>query len=808
MLRFQPSLWWLALLVLISFTFEETCGFSLNKRARSAVTNENFKFQPTPNLVNTNFYKKCDPCPHGVQCVPSIQCPAHVRLRTHEKPQICDLPHGNYHGVCCTTGRNFTNFDKHKKPFAQGRSAVSDVTTNIIKLMNAVVSEAGEHLIDLSQHEEEVAVINPHDQPEFMHNLGFRSSTESEMKIQHANKRALHQVFASRLFKERQNVAEEDFQLREVQAPIDGTPLEHLCDQFPVCPPEASRYRTIDGKCNNPDPRKGLWGAAGSPMERLLPPSYEDGIWQPRLTSVTGSPLTNPRTISRELIKDADRPHPSLNLLFMQFGQFLTHDISLSSSIKTSDGASIRCCTKDGRRILPRESLHFACLPIFIEPDDDFYSQFDQGCMNFVRSALAPDGQCQLGYGKQVSKVTHFIDGSAIYGVDEKTASEVRSFQGGRLRMLDDFGRQLLPLTLDTKTCVSLDKGPCFFAGDFRASQIISLTALHILFAREHNRIADILSGLNPRWSDDVIFFETKRIVEAEIQHIVYNEWLPKVVGTETMQRFGLSIRETGYSDDYNPDVNACITSEFSTAAQRFGHSTVDGRFFVHKGNGEDEVIEIPDVFFNTNRLRQRNFYDEILLTLTRQPMQQVDSALTQGLSKFLFRGSNPFGLDLASINILRGRDHGIRPYNDYVEVTGHSKVLSFDEFGPGVAEKLASVYQSPDDIDLWIGGLIEAARGDGLVGPTFGDIIADQFSKFRQGDRYFYEHSPMINPGAFTPDQLKEIKKTSVARLICDNSDGIQAQSPKAFIRPEIPGNGPIPCGSLPAGNFLPWQV
>lgn len=118
-----------------------------------------------------------------------------------------------------------------------------------------------------------------------------------------------------------------------------------------------------------------------------------------------------------------------------------------------------------------------------------------------------------------------------------------------------------------------------YLIGDFRASQIISLTALHILFAREHNRIADILSGLNPRWSDDVIFFETKRIVEAEIQHIVYNEWLPQVVGTETMQRFSLSIRETGYSDDYNPDVNACITSEFSTAAQRFGHSTVDGRF-------------------------------------------------------------------------------------------------------------------------------------------------------------------------------------------------------------------------------------
>lgn len=65
----------------------------------------------------------------------------------------------------------------------------------------------------------------------------------------------------------------------------------------------------------------------------------------------------------------------------------------------------------------------------------------------------------------QVSKVTHFIDASAVYGSDEKTKSEVRSFQGGRLRMLDDFGRQLLPLTTDKKTCVTLDKGACFFAG-------------------------------------------------------------------------------------------------------------------------------------------------------------------------------------------------------------------------------------------------------------------------------------------------------------------------------------------------------
>lgn len=51
-----------------------------------------------------------------------------------------------------------------------------------------------------------------------------------------------------------------------------------------------------------------------------------------------------------------------------------------------------------------------------------------------------------------------------------------------------------------------------------------------------------------------------------------------------------------------------------------------------------------------------------------------------------MFRGSNPFGLDLAAINIQRGRDHAIRPYNDYIEVTGHRRVLKFNEFGEAVS--------------------------------------------------------------------------------------------------------------------------
>lgn len=85
---------------------------------------------------------------------------------------------------------------------------------------------------------------------------------------------------------------------------------------------------------------------------------------------------------------------------------------------------------------------------------------------------------------------------------------------------------------------------------------------------------------------------------------------------------------------------------------------------------------------FESGRLRRPPFFDEILNTLTVQPMQQVDAAITKGLSGFLFRAHNPVGLDLAAINVQRGRDHGIRGYNDYLEATGHDRVQSFEQFG------------------------------------------------------------------------------------------------------------------------------
>jgi peroxidase len=156
----------------------------------------------------------------------------------------------------------------------------------------------------------------------------------------------------------------------------------------------------------------------------------------------------------------------------------------------------------------------------------------------------------------------------------------VRSFEGGKLRSLNDNGREHLPLTEAEDACLFMEAGnSCYFAGDARVNQIVSVTALHVVFLREHNSIASRLAHLNPHWDDETLFQETRHIVTAVFQHITYNEYLPVIVGESLAEKFKLLPLREGWANVYDPYVNPSITNEFSGAAFRFGHSSVDGRF-------------------------------------------------------------------------------------------------------------------------------------------------------------------------------------------------------------------------------------
>ncbi|XP_073819584.1 chorion peroxidase [Musca autumnalis] len=755
-------------------------------------SNANHKTHPT-------MMTKCDPCPDGVLCVPQIQCPAHVRMRDHEKPQICDLP-GSKFGFCCVTGQNLTAFRKDK-------ARIPGITF----IPSGIIDEARLKFQNLL-HSIAFVPITP-GQPEFVHNMVFHSTPHEDMQNFQLSNSAMEQVITTQVFTQKEHIPLEDIITNNIELEFKETPLEHHCHPPQPCLNSRSKYRSFDGSCNNILPHRSHWGAAGQPMERLLPPAYEDGIWTPRIHAKDGFLLMGAREISRILLGDSDRPHPKYNLLLMQFGQFIAHDVTQSSSVRLERGESIQCCAPNNRGVLPPEQRHFACMPISVEPHDEFYANFGIRCMNFVRLSLAPNTDCRATFGKQRSKVTHFLDASPVYGSSLETARELRLFKGGKLRMFNDFGRDMLPLTNDRSACGNDDPSmTCFKSGDGRTNQIISLVVLHILFAREHNRIADILSQINPRATDELLYQEARRIVIAEMQHIIYNEYLPLVIGPMQMKRFRLTPQHHGYSTDYSADINPAITNAFSGAAFRMGHSSVDGKFHIQQQRGHaDEIIHIPDVMFNPSRMRLRTFLDDMLGTMMHQPMQRVDSAITQGLSRFLFRGHNPFGLDLAAFNIQRGRDQGLRTYNDYMEVMGHRRIQSFSQLPPEVGRKLSQVYRHPDDIDLWVGGLLEKSVEGGIVGITFAEIIADQFSRFKVGDRYYYEYNNSINPGAFTIDQLHEIRKVTMARLICDNADHLTLRevSPAAFMRSDLPGNLPVRCDGpqIPVVDLEAWR-
>lgn len=584
-------------------------------------------------LIDNSFavtsFQKCGSCPKSEACVPAIQCVAHLKMS--KQPQMCDLPgNSGTHGLCCSTKQNHTSSDFKK---------TLKLRSNDKHLKNDVIHEAKMEF-KIAMHNEEHHRSSQESpptsrsnliEPDFFHQFVFGDQRPDEAeKVKEITNNGVQQMMASKVFKDKQQLTVEESQLNLFDIDLFDSKLEKTCLARPNCPNNPSRYRTFDGSCNHGFGRE-TWGAAKTPMERLLPPAYEDGIWAPRATASDGSKLANARVISRNLFPDVDRPHPYLNLMVMQFGQFLSHDFTQSGSITHPNGDRVKCCSADGSSMKSEE--HFACMPISIDEEDHFYRSFKQRCMNFVRLAIAPDHSCQLGYAKTLSKVTHYIDGSAIYGSDDKSAVQLRKFQSGHLKMFIDFDRQLLPLSPVDDGCM-VHGTACFMAGDVRVNQHVTLVALHLMFAREHNRIASALQEINPHWSDETLFQESRRIVVAEMQHITYQEWLPLIIGDQAMKRFSLEINSDGYSNDYDEEINPSMTNEFTGAAFRFGHSTVQGQLFVEFQHRLNEIILISDTFNNPSRFRFQHFYDEIMRTLVHQPMQQVDNSVTFGVSR------------------------------------------------------------------------------------------------------------------------------------------------------------------------------
>lgn len=737
----------------------------------------------------------------GCVCRPPVYC----AIDFHVFRTTCDLGNGSQ-GICCppegTADRGQSPFRSMlnvntRTAFSEARPPVSDSQLEVgVRAGVAAVDDLAIFERTLIQSSSFVRLGTP--ASNHVHQSRIRRSARAMDKDAWAITMASSTVASDGLTRSQGGLG-----LRNVR--VSETSLRDRCPPKVTCRDPRSKFRTADGSCNNLQNPE--FGQVNTPVQRILPPIYDDGVSAFRVNGVDGSPLPNVRSISSTVLVDIDEPDPKFTLSVMQWAQFMDHDFAHIPFPSLENGQGIECCPEN-----PNEQLHPRCMPIDIT-GDTFFGRFGRTCMNFVRSMLAvgPAEACTFGFAEQLNQLTHWIDGSNVYGSDDDEQRAVRSFQGGLLKTSRG---NLLPINPDQggECEAELRNAECFLAGESRVNEQPGLTVIHTIWMREHNRVALELQQINPGWSDEELFQEARRIVIGEMQHITFNEWLPIIISPRFVRAFRIGAKPpgSGFSDDYNPTINPNMNNEFSTAAFRFGHSLVQGTINLISRDGSFSSVLLRNNFNSPHLIQNEGRFDDLVRTLVQFPSQSFDNFVTQDLSNHLFQTPEfNFGMDLMSINIHRGRDHAIATYNSMREACGLRRARTFedlaDQIKPPLISRLKSLYKNVEDIDFFPGGMSETPLEGSLLGWTFTCVVGDQYTRLRNGDRFFYDFGGQT--GSFREDQLDQIRRSSWARILCDNSE-LTAIQPLAFQLPTNEFNRPRSCqdSSIPRVNLRAW--
>lgn len=511
----------------------------------------------------------------------------------------------------------------------------------------------------------------------------------------------------------------------------------------------SSDVQSLDGTGNNVTNPK--WGSVNQQFIRIAPADYSDGISNP-----AGENRPSPRIISNTFLvnpEDGILNDRNFSAFVYAWGQFLDHDITLT---KTAE---------------PKESFS-----VIVPTGDEWFDPLNTGTMFIPLSRSNYDvatGTSIENPRQQINSLTAFIDGSQIYGVDIERANALREFIGGRLKVSDG---NFLPFNTNgfdnANDAHQVEDTKLFLAGDVRANENPELISLHTLFVREHNRIADEAAKRHPDWVDEQLYQHARRIVIAELQIITYQEFLPAIMGEDLLPAYH------GYDSSINPN----ISNEFATAAFRVGHSML-GADIEFLDNDMEEIrdeMELHASFFNPSVVSEVNI-DPILKYLASDVAQEIDTRVVNDVRNFLFGEPGQGGFDLASLNIQRGREHGLADYNTVRVAYGLSRITSFDQITSDSAlqASLAATYGSVDNIDLWIGGLAEDHLPNSSMGLTFTTILVEQFTRLRDGDRFWYEN-------VLSGRSLENVQNITLADVIRRNTSITKLQENVFFFDEE----------------------
>ncbi|MCC6906993.1 MAG: hypothetical protein IT430_03545 [Phycisphaerales bacterium] len=465
-----------------------------------------------------------------------------------------------------------------------------------------------------------------------------------------------------------------------------------------------SEFRRIDGWWNNPE--HGEWGAARTTLLRLMEPEYGDGAGN----VPGGQDRPGPRVVSNIVnSQPGDMPNDlGLTDFIWQWGQWIDHDVVETPIAQPAERFDIPVPQGDpwfdphgtGREVIPL--------------DRSGYRMVD-------------------GVRQQINHITSFIDGSQVYGSDKARAQELRTLDGtGRLKTSEG---NFLPYNVNGFPNIPDPNDPTMFVGgDIRVNEQSALTAMHTLFVREHNYWADRIRAERPNLSGEKIYLYARAIVGAEIQAITYNEFLPAILGPNALPPY----------EGYRPDVNPSIANEFATAGWRMGHTLLSPVLLRLDENGHvipEGNLPLEEAFFRPELIVELGI-EPLLRGLVVRPAQTLDPYIIDPVRNMLFGPPGAGGFDLVSLNMQRGRDHGVASYNHVRRSLGLAEVQLFEEItdDPEIVRRLEEAYGHVDRIDPWVGLLSEPHVEGSIYGQCLFMLITDQFTRLRDGDRFWYE--------------------------------------------------------------------
>ncbi|XP_052237798.1 myeloperoxidase-like [Dreissena polymorpha] len=493
------------------------------------------------------------------------------------------------------------------------------------------------------------------------------------------------------------------------------------------------QVRFINGTCNNL--KNPTWGMSRAAQRRLLPAAYDDGLNLPRSLGIDGKPLPFPRKISNTVHRGPQQlKSPKLTLQASPFGQFLDHDIILTP-LSTAGGILQRQQTND--------------LTSFIDASN-VYGSADE------RLALLREGNTPF------MKVAHGADGPRL---PHDPGNTCRSDAANGIR--------------------------CSIAGEPRVHEIPSLTSYHNVFVLEHNRLANKLKDYYP--DNEEAFQQTRKLLIGIMQKIVYDEFLPAFLSPTAMKK---NKRASSNKYKYESKLDPTAANIFGIAF-RMGHTWIPTFESVYTKNFQpfrETLLNLTFMDPNMTFIHSVNGGPSGMQGLpirdrgSALEAQKTDRIIEDTVCSYLFvNTSADTSFDLASLNIQRGRDHGLPSYNEFRKWCGLSSVNSLKTSSPrGLVDHTletitllkAAGYSSPQDIDFFPRALSEKPVFGGTLGPTMECIIGDHFRRLKFGDRFFYHNKDT----GFNKAQQAAIQNYSLTSLLCQNYNFNKINFPNVF--------------------------